>query len=488
MAQPSEKTRLLLTIAVAALVVGAVAWLATQDLAEIRAMEAEIEGLDQRIREADTEIRKVPQREERVVVFRAVETKELEVLPSKQKIAEFYSGLSTFFQEAGVRFRELPESKPVESDLAKGIFVTRSLLKGQGEAGSILRFLNMLENDPRLVSVRGLKIDAAQEGPEDAPAAVLHDLEVTLDSYYYAPSGDGPRRVTIQGEEQRLQSPSVRKAIAEFVPERPATYTLPRGASRRDPLQDPRTPQAMATQRAGVEERARQGEAVAAIEADLGALLQVEERGRALMAAGDLFKGDRELVQLAAGVAELSSRVQRLLQARTVTEAALLARLTEVGQRLEDLAGRRVAGQVEITRSLAEKTLRDMQRMFDRGDHAAVTSTAQGWDEFVKGKAVAADAGEVLEQVLRLRARAVVMAEAAEIAVSITGMIVSEDQPSRSVATINGRHRKVGEAIDEAGLVVVQAIRRDAVDFAYKGEVFTRTRARAAGTTAPAGR
>lgn len=485
MANASEKKRLLLTIGVSALAVGVLIWLILQDHGEIKAVEGEIETLEQRIRAADTEIKKTAEREERVVVFRAVEKKELEILPSKQKIAEFYSGLSKFFQAAGLRFRELPESKPVESDLAKGIFVTRSVVEGQGDSAAILKFINMLENDPRLVSVRGLKIDAAREGGDDPEAPVLHDVVVHLESYYYAPTGDSATQVTIQGEEQRLQSPSVKAAIAAFVPERPATYDLRLASSRRDPLVDPRERRARASEAAAAADLARQEGIVSDAEVALADLQEIEERGRALLASGELFKGDRVFGELELGVAELRARLAQVLQMKTVTNSALLGRVQAVQQRLEELSGRRAPRQTAVTRALAEKTLSDMQKMFGNGAYGDVASTAQGWTEFLRGKQVAPDAAEALEAIAVLRGRARILAETESISVVITGTLVNDAQPARSVAVVNGKHRKPGEAIDEGGEVVVHAVRRDEVDFAYKGEIFTRRRG--AGAPAPAG-
>lgn len=485
MANPSEKKRLLLTIGVSAVLVGVLTWLILEDHGEIEAVEGEIETLEERIRAADVEIKRTTEREDKVVVFRAVEKKELEILPSKQKIAEFYSGLSKFFQAAGLRFRELPESKPVESDLAKGIFVTRSRVEGQGDAAAILKFINMLENDPRLVSVRGLKIDAARNQPDDPQAPILHDVVVDLESYYYAPTGDGAAQVTIQGEEQRLQSAPVKAAIAAFVPERPATYDLRLASSRRDPLVDPRERRAKASEAAAAADLARQEGIVSDAEAALADLQEVEERGRALLASGELFKGDRVFAELELGVTELRARLAQVLQMKSVTNAALLGRVQAVQQRVEELTGRRAPRQTAVTRALAEKTLADMKRMFDAGAFGDVASTAQGWTEYLRGKQVAPDATAAIEAIGVLRGRARILAETEAIAVQVTGTLVNDSQPARSVAVVNGKHRKPGEAIDEGGEVLVHAVYRDRVEFSYKGEVFSRPRT--SGSGAPAG-
>ena len=111
MSKLSERQRLILTIVVSTLLTGGLVALILKDRAEIDTVRQEIASLDQRIRAADVEIRKTKSREDKVLVFRAVESRELAVLPTKQKIASFHRNLSTFLASAGLDFQELPESK-----------------------------------------------------------------------------------------------------------------------------------------------------------------------------------------------------------------------------------------------------------------------------------------------------------------------------------------------------------------------------------------
>lgn len=489
MSKLSEKKRLLLTIATSVLITGGLVALIMGDRSEIEGLEGEIGDLDQRIAMADIEIKKSGEREERVVVFRAVEEKELDILPSEQKIAEFYHGLSKFFVAAGLRFRELPESQPVESDLAKGIYVTRSVVEGQGDSGAILKFLNMLENDPRLVSIKGLKIEAAEPlGAKDAAdTPMLHEVVVHLESYYYSPAGTTQAHVVVQGEEQRLELPSVKDAIAAFVPERPATYDLKLSASRRDALVDPRERRTRVDEGVAAADLERQEGVVVEVEAGQADLLEMDEQVRALLAAGELFKADRLQGELDVKVNELRVRLQQVQQMKSVTNAGLMNRILVVQQRVDELMGRRVPRETVVTRSLAEKTLTDARGHLERGAFSDVATLCQAWFEFLRGKQVHADAQPVIEDLGALRTRARVLAETEGLALVVTGTLVHDAQPERSLAVVNGVHIKLGEAVDAAGEVRVQAVRRDAVDFAYKGEVFTRTRGQVGPAALPKG-
>jgi len=474
----TEKKRLLLTIGVSVLVTGGLVALVLSDRSEIESLETEIGDLDTRIEAADLEIERTADREEKVVVFRAVESRELAILPSEQKIAEFYQGLSKFFVAAGLRFRELPESQPVESDLAKGIYVTRSVVEGQGEASSILKFLNMLENDPRLASIKGLKVEAADaRKPDDAPdAPMLHDVTVHLESYFYNPAGVNMKPVTIQGEEQRLEAPAVKEAIASFVPERPAKHDLKIAASRRDPLVDPRERRVQVNEEAAAADLARQEGVVTDLEAGLADAREMDEQVRALLASGELFKADRLQGEMDVRLNELRVRLAQIQQMKTVTNATFLGRVLAVQQRVDELMGRRLPRETVITRALGEKTLGEIRVQFDRGAYAEVATLGQAWVEFLKGKQIDPDAEAANAEIASLRTRARILGETEGFVITITGTIVHESEPSRSQSTINGVLLKVGEAVDTGGDIRVHAVRRDAVDFVYKGELFTRTR------------
>lgn len=483
----SEKKRLLLTVAVAVLLTGGLVALIFEDRGEIATLQGEITELDGRIAAADVEIQKTPEREVKVVVFRAVEARELAVLPDQQKIAEFYQGLSKFFVAAGLRFKELPESQPVESDLAKGIYVTRSVIEGEGEAASILKFVNMLENDPRLVAVKGLKIEAGDpsrmggRAPARAPGEpeppVLHSLTVHLESYFYNPAGLAFKPVTIRGEEQRLSEPAVKEAIVAFQPERPATYVLRPAASRRDSLLDPRERRRAVDEAAEAAEYARQEGVVLEVESALRDLLEVDEQVRALLINGELFKADRLQQDLELKVNELRVRLAQVVQMKTVTSAALMVRVQAVQQRVDEIVGHRAMRDTTITRALAEKTLADLTAHFDHQRFGEVATLGTAWTEFAKGKQLESEAKPIHEAILALRTRSRTLSETEGFTISITGTIVHEREPSRSMATINGVSVQPGDAVDPGGEVRVHAIRRDGVELIYKGEVFLRRRA-----------
>jgi hypothetical protein len=476
----TEKKRLLLTIGVAVALTGGLTALIFSDRGEIETLQSDIEELDSRIGAADIEIRKTREREDKVVVFRAVEARELAVLPDQQKIADFYRNLGKFFAAAGLKFRELPESHAVESDLAKGIFVTRNQVECQGDAASLLKFLNMVENDPRLVSIKGLNVDAADtqrsKKAEKDVGPPLHDVTVHLESYFYNPANLGFKAVTIPGEEQRLQDPTVKDAIQAFQPERPDTYVLRPSASRRDPLVDPRQRRETVDEDAEATEYGRQEKVVLEVEGALRDISEQHEQLKALMLGGELFKADRLQGEVDGKVNELRGRLAQVSQMKTIINPTLSQRVQLVQERVDEFLGRRVPRETTVTRSVSEKTLAELRAYFDKREYPEVATLGSAWADYLKGKEVDLDARPVLEEIGVLRGRARILAEADSFVIAITGTIVDEKDPARSMAMVNGTRLHPGDSVDEKKEVQVHRVLRGGVEFVFQGEVFFRDR------------
>jgi hypothetical protein len=193
-------------------VTGGITALVFSDRDEIRETEEAITSLGERIRAADFEIHKTKDREDQVIVFREVQSRELEILPQKQQIADFHMNLTTFLTQAGASFSKIPENAPKESELARGVYVTPNTVEFTADSASLLRFVNMIENDPRLVAVKGLKIKAGSRKLGDPDGPVAHEVELHLESYSYSPATAKTEFVPIPNYEARLEDPALRAA------------------------------------------------------------------------------------------------------------------------------------------------------------------------------------------------------------------------------------------------------------------------------------
>ena len=483
MSNLTERQLLILTISVSVLITGVLLYFVFSDRSEIEGINEEIAALDTRLQAAEIERRKIPGREDRVLQYRAVEEEELAVLPTEQRIADFHRNLSGFLTNADVDFRELPESSAEDSELAKGIRVTRNSIKGLGTAASILKFINMIENDPRLVAVKGFQIESGKVDRDDPEAVVKHEFEVNLEAYFYRPSKGAIAREHIPGAEERLQQPKLKAAIAAFQPERPDTYVLRPAVSRRDPLNDPRRVREVEDP----EEQRRiflsEEETVLSLEKDFREIAELEEKKKALEILGDMFRLDRARRDIAEKINALRARVEQVLHAKSITIAELQARLEAITENINRIRGTIAPEEMVVTRAVAEVVLTDMEKLLDKGSFTEVVSLGDGWNSFLRGKERMPEAEPVIEKIAQVRVRAKSRGEFATKSFKITGVIVDEESPESSLACINGAYLRPGDALDDEGQVAIHSIQKDTVSFSYKGEVLTRP----TGESGPAG-
>ncbi len=485
MSNLSERQLLVLTISVAVLITGGLLYLVFTDRDEIDGIEEEISGLDTRLQAAEIERRKIPAREDKVLQFRAVEPRELAVLPTEQRISDFHRNISSFLSSAGISFQELPESSPEDSELAKGIRVTRNRLKGRGVASSILKFVNMIENDPRLVAVKGFKIQAGDTDRDAPEADIEHEFELELETYFYRPSKGDIRREHIPGAEERLQDPTMRAAIAAFQPERPDTYVLRPAVGRRDPLVDPRR-KAETVDPAELEEQfQREEEIVVELENRYREIAEYLEKEKALESVGDLFRLDRIRREIDAKINDLRARMEHVSVTKAVQIAELAARIDIIQENLNRMRSGRAPQEVIVTRPVAEKVLEELTELFAAGKFLELDELGRNWVGFLRSKTVMEEAKAVLEQIKTLREKGKVLGEFGTMHFEISGVIVDHENPARSLGNVNGKSVRAGEPVDGKGLVTVERITRAAVFFRYKGEVIQRAVGRVKGSAKP---
>jgi hypothetical protein len=339
----------------------------------------------------------------------------------------------------------------------------------------------MVENDPRLVSIKGLDVEAADtnRGNKKTDKDVgppLHDITVHLESYFYNPANLGFKPVTIPGEEQRLHDSAVKDAIAAFQPERPDTYVLRPSASRRDPLVDPRQRREKVDEDAEATEYGRQEKVVVEVETSLKDITEMHEQLKALLLGGELFKADRLQGEIDGKVNELRGRLAQITQMKTIINPTLVQRVMQVQERVDEFLGRRVPRETTVTRNVSEKTLLELKEHFDKREYTEVATLGSAWADYLKGKEVDGDARAVLDEISVMRGRARILAEADGFQITITGTIVDERDPARSLAMVNGARLHPGDSVDEKQEVQVHRVLRTGVEFVFQGEVFFRDR------------
>jgi hypothetical protein len=95
---------------------------------------------------------------------------------------------------------------------------------------------------------------------------------------------------------------------------------------------------------------------------------------------------------------------------------------------------------------------------------------SSAWLTFLRDKEIDVDAAPVVEAITRLRQQAKNLSDFQALNIKVTGSIVNPEDPSRSVAVINGKPFYAGDRLVTGGEVTVRAIRRDAVEFVFRGD------------------
>lgn len=487
----TERQRLWLTIGASAALTGGIVALVFSDRKVIDETNVEIEALETRIAAADVEIRKTRGREDEVIVFRAVKDRELEILPRHQEIADFHANLSMFLTQAGAVLTKLPDSAPKESELARGVFVTPNTLDFEADAAALLRLVNMIEVDPRLVAVKGLKVRAGSKAASADDEVQRHRCSVSLETYYYNPPANTVAAVVVPQEAERREEPALAQRITSFQPERRDTYTLRPATSRRDPFVDVRREVIEEDPEVTKARFRKEEDVVVELEKRLDEVRERVEQEKAFVLDHRIFEADRLSRDIDQRVNELRVMLGASTTMKSITFPDLQARGDRVRTAMESIAAGRkeLPRELRVTESVARDTRDQIDQAFRKADYAEVTALSVAWESFVRGKEVEPAAMPVLDEILAYRRRAKALSEFHAKGIYVTATIVNPE-PATSAAAISGRVFRHGDLIDGKDVRIV-GVRREGVEFEYQGErIFvargTQTRQGTVSTSAPA--
>ena len=471
MAKMSDRKRLFLLVGACALVAGGMGALAYADREDVKTIEAEIEGIDVRIVQANAEIAKIRPAEDELIVFRAVEERELAILPKEQEIADFQSKLTAFLQQSGARFVKIPASTTKKSELAAGVWVTPNTLEFQASARALLILINILEMNDRLTAVKGLSVKT-EARLADGGIAPEHRVTLNLETYYYKPTSDGRPPVAIPDESQRIEEPAIRRRIAEFQPEKRNSYSLLPAASRRDPFVDVRREVVVDDPERLKKMRAAEEELVLEIEKIHDDLREKLEQEKALEADSDLFRRDRLSREVNELVKDLRSRTEQIASLKRVNLPEMVERMERVKASVDTIASQRkdLPTLTTVTKAVAEATVRMFEESLKGDKYADIATLWATWEQFVAGKAVEPDAVPVLVRIREVRNRSRVLAEFHALGIDVTGVMVNPEAAGQSAAIVDGSAVGPGQSVGPKGEVKVVEIDREGVHFEFRGE------------------
>ena len=380
----------------------------------------------------------------------------------------------------------MPENAPKESELTRGVFVTPNTIECEADATALLRLVNLIENDPRLVAVKGLKVKgggrSAEGGDSAVPQGGAPPRDVLLRAagqeqggrrdpqHRRAPRGPGDPQ---EGRRLPARASRLVRAPAVDVAARPLRR-LPPGGRRRGSRADP--PCASPAEEVVVLD----------VEKRHDVIREKTETEKSLSGSGALFQYDRVRQELDDLVNELRVRVANVASIRSVTFPDLTVRV----ERVRAAARGARPGAPDPARACSRsrspsrpRRATRSRRAFRDGNYAEVTTLSTQWEQFLRGKIVDDSAGPLNEEIRGYKLRSKRLSEFHAKGVHVTGVIVNVAQPAQSVALVNGEVRHIGEALDDKGEIRILSIARDGVEFGFQGETIRLGRADSGGTS-----
>ena len=243
MAKLTDNQKSMLTLGVGALAAIGFGVLIYFDLEQKKEYEEQTAQFQAQKATNDAKIAKIPGLEKDLVAYKRIVLDNSKILPTEDEIHAFARDVSALEKELGFTMKSVPVYKPEQ--WPKVASITKIPLKMQISASSraFLRFLNILENRDRLVSVTDFKINPSPDEPR--PGQELeHEVSLSFDLYRYDPKAgpQGAFPISDAKFDTLLGSKEVKDILA--AKGKPASLEryqlLPGRDNRRDPFVDPR--------------------------------------------------------------------------------------------------------------------------------------------------------------------------------------------------------------------------------------------------------
>ena len=462
----SEKQRWFFILGGAALLAFGFGGLIVLQHRTIEDTRAEIESLDGEIAAARALISKSPDLEREVILQRETDEVVAEILPNHKDVNDLVLTLHSFEAQSGIKITSL---KPVKiNDREKRDFEKVAYnLNFDGDAFQLLSFIDMVESHPRFMSVPAFKLQAARRpkanvGAEDE---LRHKVQLDVETYVYEPK-TGASGVKIENYDRK------RDNLLGEIARRRSELTIPvyhfggpRG--RRDPWVDPRVPMTDDPPLT-IEQQIELVDGLAERMAVVWGLLEemlvtetiVEEMKVYHSLETELVAVEEEIRRVEAeGKLRFHSALQRF-QKDVVLAAA------EVREALSDARGLDGATAEEI-----DQVARAMERHLVRGEYDLALDAYAHIADRLGPAELEPERLPLVNGLYGLENTASAYREFDNMQIDVRGVLLHEGMSP--VAVINGASVAVGELLESG--VLVQTIRKDEIEFLYRGVVFVKT-------------
>ncbi len=402
-----------------------------------------------------------PELEKQVITHRETDATVAEILPDRENVNNFVRTLRDFEEASGVKINSLKE-KP-QSDRQKLEFDRVAYtLHFDADGFQMLSFLNEIERHSRFMSVTSFKLSAARRTTREGDSLPRHKVTMDVETYVYEPKdGGSPVKVENYDRKRDLLMAEITRRRSDLRIDT-FDYRGPRG--RRDPWIDPRVPAGDGT------------ELVLSIEDQITMVDELVARSRELAGkwnevtvAPNLIAKMKARADFDHNMATLEEEIRRIQdQGQLVFIPAERRFHTEVAMVVDELRRQIDGDRSGVGPSVVElrETLAAMDRHFEQGEfelslqayRTVETALESVAEDDVRGPLVTKlrEKSEIAHGVLDFN----------RIELEINGVAIHEGVSP--VAIINGRTVSVGEMLTDAD-VIVQAIRRDEIEFGFRG-------------------
>jgi len=469
---PNEK-KVLLGIGVVSLVLaGAGGFGIHYALGKVAEERAAIKDLQGKIKEARAKIARIPADERDVIILRENVKEYTKILPDEKEVTEYARTLAHYSSQAGMILTSLsPEIRQKKRGTFQPI---RYRMKLQGSLWQLMRLMNLLENHPRFMQVKSIRLTAARK--ERSVGDAVHTVNLTVETYYYNKSVKGKPQVKIpnyQTKKTDLEE-AIHNARSRFEEDK---YSFKGPAGRRDIFVDPRLP-SQGAEGKGRLPRKQQQMIVEACRKLLAEIVEIKK-----MMDGKGPGGTRPNIirrfelgkEMAKRIGILRNKIQRIEDDGLLSYAPLHSQLiTTVKEPLEKLVASTKEKRPEseyLDVDALERIKKSMEDALDVGDLQLAVERYRLANHKIGPEDYGTPKRRALVKVLKgLYKKALIAQEFSRKKIEITGRILRPD--GLSLVIINGKSYFEGDPVEDD--LYVKSLTPDSVEFIYKGVVISK--------------
>lgn len=445
--------------------IGSLIYLQQEDIQSAR---QDIENVKTRINTSRTTIKGTPGLEHEVIVLREISETINQILPTTEDLTNLIDDFYQYATDSSVKSTSF-KRKPDRSNgrgAAKAFEKVGYTLTLEGGIFEFLDFLNRIETHSRFMGVPSFKVSSVTRQQLEREGEALHKIQVDVETYTYTTKGtanavkiDGyaRKRDLLAGEINRR-----RKALTL------STFNYRGDRGRRDPWIDPRVPEVVDGGGLTVQEQLLKVEELA------GLLAEAESKWTEVQGAQNVLDRMVKKDELAQVMAALDEELRRIESTSSITYVPAQKRMqNEVYDPREALL-LAIASEPEQTgprRAEMEELIASMSDHIQIGEYDLALQAFNVMEPALEE----IDDDDLVRQALsdELRALAVeakTVRDFENIELEFGGSIIIGD--GSPVILINGLSYQIGDSV--APGLEVAAIRKEEVDFYFRGFVLTR--------------